>query len=53
MDMDTVAVAVAVVKNISETAAARAEDAATRAEEAAQTVESATVAETKEYVGIA
>lgn len=52
MDMDTLAVAVAVVKNIPGTAAARAEDAATRAEEAAESVESATVAETKAYLNI-
>ena len=52
MDMDTLATAIAVVKSIPGTAAERAESAATRAEAAADTVTSATVAETKTYLGI-
>lgn len=52
MDMDTLAVAVAIAKSLPGTAADRAEIAATRAEEAAESVETATVAETKAYLNI-
>ena len=53
MDMETLMTTIAVVKTIPETAVSKAEAAAYRAEEAADTVESATIAETKTYLGIA
>lgn len=52
MEMGDLAMAVAIVRAIPETAASRAEEAATRAEAAADTVVSATVAETKTFLGI-
>lgn len=55
MDMQTLGAAIAIMKSMPDTAAssaAAAEAAAGRAEEAADTVTSATVAETKTYLGI-
>lgn len=52
MDVATLAIAINVSKSIPGTAAQRAESAADRAEAAADTVTSATVAETKTYLGI-
>ena len=59
MDRNTLAAAIAIVKQLPDTAASvatqakeGAEAAAIRAETAADTVTAATVAETKEYLGI-
>ncbi len=52
MDILTLGAAVAVCKSIPGSAAERAETAAAAAEAAAESVETATVAETKTYLGI-
>lgn len=52
MDIVSVGAAVALAKAIPGTAAQRAETAAAAAEAAAESVETATVAETKTYLGI-
>ena len=52
MDMITLGAAIAIAKALPDTAAQRAEAAAEAAEEAAQSVDTATVAETKTYLGI-
>ena len=53
MDGQTLAAAIALCKSMPDTASGRAEAAAQRAEAAAESVTSATVAETKTYLGIA
>jgi len=52
MDIVSIGAAVALCKKIPETAAARAEAAQAAAEAAAESVETATVDETKTYLGI-
>lgn len=55
MDMQTLGAAIAIMKSMPNTAAssaATAEAAADRAETAAESVDTATVAETKTYLGI-
>lgn len=55
MDVATLGAAIAVMKHMPDNAAASAAaaaESAAAAEEAAQSVTSATVAETKEYLGI-